>query len=489
MIKAFLKDSLIYGITNVLTKGISLILVPFYTHILNPGDYGVIEILSIALTIITMVMPMEITQAISRFFPDPGYQKDKKSIASTSLFYSLTVFLFCFSIFELFPKRISYLLISRDETFLVQIMGAVIIANGLFYFTQNQLRWMLKPIRYMICSLVYSLTTISLSILFVLVLKYGVKGVFAAQAIGGFLGFIVGFSLGKEVYTLSFSYKILKVLLKYSTPIVPGTLMVFMFTYIDRLLINRFFGLVELGLYGIAYRVASIVGIVMNGITGSITPIIITNYKDHDTPAKLEKIFRYVICTSLIITTTISMFSKEILSIIAPPNYSRAFMAIPFLLYAGFLASFYVFTPGLFIAKKPIYITYITIAGAVSNTILSLILIPYFNIAGAGLATALASFIVFGIYMYLSQKFYYVPHQFKILTISFLISVIIIIAALFLGFFVSFKVLFFIKISFLVFSIYLFTHIKLVDIRDFTFLFNYIKTRFSPIGIKSKIMH
>ena len=47
MIKEFLKNSLFYSLTNIITRGIGFIFLPLYTFFIPPEDYGFIELLNL----------------------------------------------------------------------------------------------------------------------------------------------------------------------------------------------------------------------------------------------------------------------------------------------------------------------------------------------------------------------------------------------------------------------------------------------------------
>ena len=80
-------------------------------------------------------------------------------------------------------------------------------------------------------------------------------------------------------------------------------------------------------------------------------------------------------------------------------------------------------SPGLSIAKRTGMIALINITGAILNTLLNLLLIPYFGIEGAALATLMPTSTVFCLFLYFSQKTYPVPHAWRQLSLSVLVTV------------------------------------------------------------------
>jgi O-antigen/teichoic acid export membrane protein len=45
MLKSALRDSFVYGVASVLSKGLAIFLLPLYTRVLSPGDYGAHDLL------------------------------------------------------------------------------------------------------------------------------------------------------------------------------------------------------------------------------------------------------------------------------------------------------------------------------------------------------------------------------------------------------------------------------------------------------------
>jgi len=62
------KDSLIYGIGGVLAKGIGFFLLPVYTRIFTPADYGTIEMLTVLNSFLGSILVMGMDSAQSFYF-------------------------------------------------------------------------------------------------------------------------------------------------------------------------------------------------------------------------------------------------------------------------------------------------------------------------------------------------------------------------------------------------------------------------------------
>src|SRR5215470_2674939 len=62
------KDSLIYGLGAVVAKGVGFLLLPVYTRIFPPADYGTIEMLSTIAGFLSALLAMGMDSAQSLYF-------------------------------------------------------------------------------------------------------------------------------------------------------------------------------------------------------------------------------------------------------------------------------------------------------------------------------------------------------------------------------------------------------------------------------------
>jgi O-antigen/teichoic acid export membrane protein len=430
MFKQFFKDSAVYGVTTILARGLSLILLPLYTRVLSPTDYGTVDILTIFTSLVNLTVALEISQAVARYFTDAQTETDKVAYASTSLWFTCGAYgLFVIIAFLASTSLSQRLLESSHQVDVFRVALLSIFGFGLFYLAQNQLRWQLQPALYAISSLVFTLVTVSASVIFVWILRWGVIGVIYGQLTGNFVGAATALYFARRSYQLTFDWDKCKEMLRFSAPLVPSSVGVFITLYIDRIAIKQMMTIADVGLFGVGYRLASLVSLLMVGVQSAITPLVLNHYRDRNTPTEIARIFHYFAGGALLLCLILSLFAREILFIFTTPEYYPASAVVSLLAPAVLLSGMYVFAPGLSIAKKTGTIGTINIIGAMLNTTLNFLLIPILGIQGAALATLLSAATLFSIYMFYSQKFYFVPHPWRRLSLA----IIITLAAYFIG--------------------------------------------------------
>jgi O-antigen/teichoic acid export membrane protein len=425
--KNFLKDSLIYTIPGFISRGLGLILLPIYTRILSPTDYGVLELFVVLAAFVGLTVALEVSQAVARFYVDTDVLEEKRAYASTGLWFSM----FCYSLFVvggwIWAEPLS-VLITEQSSYIDAFRLSIIYTflKGLFTLVQNQLRWELRSREYAIVSVVMTVVTAVATIGFGYGLRLELEGILIGMIAGVLVGDALALIMLRNTFCLTVRFCKLREMLSFSAPLVLSGIFIFLSTYSDRLMITHLMTLDDVGSYAVGYRIASVAGLLMIGFRGALTPLVIKYHNAPETAAELANIVRYFMAFALVIFLGASFFGREVLWLITTPEYYEAYAVIPFLVLSTLLAGMYIFAPGIFIAKKTHWIIWINLTAALLNILLNIFLIPLLGIMGAALATFTSNAVAFSSYMTLSQKFYPVRHKWKrignIALLSFLLA-------------------------------------------------------------------
>jgi len=422
--KQFLKDSVIYGVASILVRSISLLLLPLYTRALVPADYGVIDMLTAFTTLVNFTVALGIDQAVARYFPDTQIPEERIGYASTSFWWAVITYgVFTVVAWPLAGQFSTWLFNDPSRGGVFDVALVAIWINGLFLLVQSQLRYSLKPRDYTIASLVFTFASMVTSIAYVLILRQGVVGVFYGQVTGGIVGLATAIYLSRKVYAFRFDWSKLVAMLRFSVPLVPSSVGVFVSLYMDRIAIDQLMTLTDVGLFGIGYRVASVTSLLMVAFVAALTPLIYTHYREPEAPQHLARIFRYFTALGIGVCLGLAFFAHDIVRIIAASAYVDGAVVVPFLAPALLLGSMYIFAPGLGIAKRTGWIAVINIGGAAASVALNYVLVPYLGIRGAALSTLLGNTAVFGANMIASQRLYHVPHDWVRLSLAVSVAV------------------------------------------------------------------
>lgn len=425
MLKAFFKDSVIYALPSFISRGISLFLVPLYTRVLSPSDYGSLDLLTVFAGLINLTISLEVSQGLARFYVTEQDPDRKVFYASTAFWFTMVCYTFFALLMLLNSQSLSVLIMGQEGVERAFMIGiAYIWINGMFYLIQNQFRWELKSKQYSIISLLMFFATAIISVWLVYGLRLGIEGLLLGLLFGTLFGFGMGLWFLRDTFRFCFNAAFLREMLAYSTPLMFSGVAVWISLYVDRIMIKHFLTIEEVGLYGIGYRLASISSLIMVGFQGALTPLVYTYHRDVDTPRQLAQIFRLFLVFAMFVFLVLSLFAHDILHLLTTENFYDASVVIVYLVPALLLANMYIFAPGISIAKKTSYVIWINTLGALINVGLNYCLIPIYGIEGAGLATMFGYLSIFSIYMVLSQRLYTVPHEWRLITFYVCIAIV-----------------------------------------------------------------
>lgn len=425
MIKSFIKNSAIYTIATVLTRGIAIFLVPIYTRYLTPAEYGIIDYFMILASIINLTIALEISQAVARYYQDAAGMKEKRSYVATAFLFTIFVYVLYFLISFIFSNEFAYLFLDDENMSILFIIASGAIAtNGIFYFVQNQLKFEIRPKDFAVVSIVNVIVLASVAIYLLVIAGLKVESIFIAQIIANILASILGVYMARKSYGFLFVYEKFKEMISFSYPLVFSGVAVFIAIFIDRIAIKDLLGLDELGIYGVAYRFAAVASLVMIGFQSSLTPLVYKHYKEPNTSKDISKIFNIFSIFALFVVAGSIIFAKEMVILFTTEAFYSSHSLIAILVLVVFFSNMYIFAPGIGIAKKTKLTAMITIISAILNTILNYTLIPIFGLKGAAYASLISAIVAFFMYLLLAYKYYPIPYKTKELFLSFIFVLI-----------------------------------------------------------------
>lgn len=413
MIKNFIKNSAIYTFGSIITKGMSIFIIPIYTRFLSVSEFGVMDLFSVISSIVNIVITLEISQAVAMYYQSAKNNHEKTQYVSTAFLFTLFIYMLYLFISLIFSKKFAIILFDDILYKDVFIYASISIStSGIFYFTYNQLKWQIQPKNSMIVSVLNVAITALVAIYLLIYLDLKVHSIFIGQIFGNIISSALAIYFTKNTYMLIFNYQKLKEMIKFSFPLVFSGIVAFIGIYADRIAIKDLLGLQELGIYGVAYRFASISSLVMIGFQNSLMPLIYKNYKKTQTSAEISQIFNIFVFFALVILAASIVFSKDILMIFTTKEFFDGENLIPILVLSIFFSNMYIFAPGLFLFKKTKQIAIISIINGCMNIALNYILIPKFGIIAAAIGTLLSSIMSFALYVMLSCRYYPISYNF-----------------------------------------------------------------------------
>ena len=406
MRKLFYKHATLYTLSSLLTKGISVLLVPLYTRFLSPRDYGLLDLVLATCTLVNLTIALEIHQAIARFYHEWTAEERRRHVSTATYFAGgvYTAFALGFLLWAgpLLERGADVGL----EPGVVPAGSALIWTSGIFYILQSQLRWGVKANDYVASSVLFSVVTGVVTPALLVTHRGGVVDMLVGLAAGNAAGLAFCLWRGRQNHGARFSGKRLARMLGFSAPLVLSSLAAFATLYMDRFIILSRLTLDDLGLFSLATKFSSVTGIALVGVNSALTPLIYQHHRDAETRGQVETILeKYVLLASAIVLGAL-WFSEEALLVLTTGPFLGARSLVPPLVLASLIAGMYNFFPGLSIAKRTRAIAVINVAAMGVNFAATSMLVHWMGILGAAVAAVAVAAFVTGLYFLLGRADY-----------------------------------------------------------------------------------
>lgn len=389
--KTLAKNTAIIGLGTLSTKILTFLLLPLYTNILNPDDYGLIDVLMTMSSLIIPFVTLEMNSGVFRFligFED-GENYSYKKIVSTGVAIEtmgLIITLLISLVVNLFFNIPHFMAI---VVYIVSLSASKLILDLTRGFSDI--------VAYSIANLIITLFSLCLNIVFILVFKWGAVSILIATAIGNFSGSVFLFfkeRLYKYIGKCQINKDIGKKMLKYTLPLILNTVSWWIVSAADRIIILGCIGATANGIYAAAHKIPSIYTTLFAVFCLAWTESVARNESDKIFVKRTVEIsVKIMIYMLLGIISCSSLF----FNILIGDEYSSCYWHILILLIAIFFSSLSSLYGGIFSGKMDSKtIAYTTIIGAVINIIVNLGLVNYIGLYAASISTTI-SYIVIGL--------------------------------------------------------------------------------------------
>ena len=179
--------------------------------------------------------------------------------------------------------------------------------------------------------------------------------------------------------------------MKLSWPLLLSGAAVVIYMKIDQVMIKTMLTASDVGLYGVAARISEAVYFIPGIIAGSLFPAIIAARGEDYYQQRLQNLYDLVIWIAILIAVPVTVLAPNIVSILFGDAYEESAQVLMLHVWASLFVFFGV-ARGRWIVNEGLQRAALlfTLAGAVANVLLNLLLIPVLGILGAAIATVLS---------------------------------------------------------------------------------------------------
>lgn len=379
-------------IFGIMASVIPIAFLPFLTKRLEASDFGLITSFNIAAMILGNLIRLDLNNSLKRFYPKEFYDFGRFSTgsfaSSFTAFVGVSLLIGALSLVgvkELLDLPIEWLFFAGILAFFrSQIMNL----HHLWQIRNQSIRYGVWSLASII--LVYSIFSI---------LIVSGDASWRSRIVGEVAVAAVGFLIA--VYFLYKSYGLfaktdlttVRLLLGFSMPIVPGSLLSYYFITSDRIFISELFSSSQLGLYSLAFQISSVLEIFFRAVS-PVWESWLFQDRGRGVSENLRGAILNIIVSMLVFLIIMGLISPFFIGFFAEflidakvGNVNKYLAPCVFAILA---AGFYRFTvPLSLMIKKTKNITYCTVMMLFLNVPVMLALTHFFGVVGAGVGVGI----------------------------------------------------------------------------------------------------
>ncbi|MGC9512949.1 MAG: oligosaccharide flippase family protein [Fidelibacterota bacterium] len=413
-------QTLIYGTGYIVTRMLNFFLLPFYSHLFHPSQYGVASLVFSGIAFLNIIYHYGLDSAFLRFYTKKGdYQREE---AFTAAFFSLL----CTGIVLSLLLFINSAWISRaflgssEYERLIRLASGILLMDTLVNIPLHTLRMNDKAITFTFINLANVILNMSLNIWLIRFKGMGLEGIFWANIAASSLSFILLLPVLKKNLKAVFNTRLFRKMLRFGLPFVPGGMASMVLELIDRYMLRIMVDYETVGLYSTGYKLGIFMLIVVMGYKFAWQPFFLNKADDPQAPTTFGRVFTVFNVMMALVFLGVTLFIHDFITLrifgitVFGQNYWQSEHIVPVILGAYIFLGMYInFLPSIYFSEKTGVIPLISGSAALLNVILNYFLIQSFGMTGAAWATFLSYLWMAGLTYFVVRRWYAIPYNWK----------------------------------------------------------------------------
>ena len=395
-----IKNTIIIAIGNFLPRLASFIVLPILTGYLTQEEYGTYDLITVLVSLLLPAVTLQIQTAAFRFLIDVrGDLREEKRIVTN-------IFAFTFPV-SIIALIILYFALFQLEPLVRWLICIYFIFDILVNTARQIVRGLSKNMDYSISAIIGSCGRLLFALVFVLWLRTGLVGAtltLIASVAVEFLYLIFRTRLHRYIDFSLLSKSTVKKLLKYSWPMVPNSMSMWVMRLSDRLVVTFFMGVAANAVYSVANKIPQLLMIAANTFDMAWQENASMASKDDDASTYYTQMFRAVFDFMAGVFGLLVAVAPIMFSLLIQGDYEDAYCHMTILFLAIFFLSIAAYLGGVYVAyKKTTSVGITTALAAVCNLVFDIATIQWIGLYAASGST-LISYLFLCIYRMIDLK-------------------------------------------------------------------------------------
>jgi O-antigen/teichoic acid export membrane protein len=392
-IKTLFGNLAIYGLGDVATSIVSLLLLPVFTSYLTPADYGVITMLLTVEAVTKVLFRWGVDTAFMRLYYDCAESAARQRLASTIFFFLLAVNGALLVVALLSLDLLTPHLLGEDGNYpgsLNLLVGLTLVntfVTGFYFMPFQVLRIGGQPRQFIALAFARSAGTITARLMLVIWAGLGVFGIVAADLLVTAVFSLVLIRWFAPLIRPVFSRAVIREALAFGLPRVPHSIAHQIIGFADRYLLKAYGTLADVGLYSIGASFGLALKFFLSAFESAWTPFFLGVMREPDARRIYSTVSTYVVALLVLLVGGLCAVAPAVVRLFTTDEFQGAAVVIPWIALGVMFQGLYLIgSIGLVITKRTKLYPIATGIAAVVSVLANLILIPRYGILGAAWA-------------------------------------------------------------------------------------------------------
>ncbi len=409
------KHSLIYLIGGVAGTLASIVLLPVYTRFLSKADYGILEMIDTSRYLLIIVLLAGFDPTMGKFYHTSNSEKEKQAVIGTAFIFIFTSAIFwagcLFGLNRLLSER---LLGSATFVSFINLGIVLLVVQAMQTTGETYLNIRKKSLFFAMLSLIKLTVNVTANLIFIIGLRLGPKGMLYGELLSSGMAAVVLITYLLRHNGLHFSFALFRPMLMFSLPFIPNALSTSVMHRVDRLLVQKFTSLADVGLYGVGYRFPFMLNFLILSSFGRIWygASMYDIAKQEGSQETHAKITTYFVTLYMVGQYLLAILAPTIMRILTAPDYFESWKVMQIVALGCSLYSIHpFFTSGAFLKDKTWYLPISHVIPALLNIGLNWYFLPRYGYIAAAWVTV-ATYFAYSFLNYLICRAFY-PIKFE----------------------------------------------------------------------------
>jgi O-antigen/teichoic acid export membrane protein len=414
VLKRFGRDVAVYGGADLLFKLLQFAAIPLYSHRLSVAEFGLLALITVSAALAGILVNLGVSYSVQRFYFDAEIDEARRPVLVTTglvqLLVSGSVML-----------ALLGLVLHGDQAHLaseyqlpwsfVAVGLLTVLPDQVAQYSLDTSRLQFAPWRFCAIAMVKNLLGLAIGLWLLLGRDMGVLGLLIGNFVAALLAAPLGLWLIRRDLTLRIDRAYSAMMLRFGSPFIFTAAAYWIFASMDRWLLAELSDAVQVGLFSIAFKFASVLTLVIAAFHQAWVPIAMRMARDEPRyRALFAAIFDAWFCVLALMALALGLFADEIMMLLTPEDYWPAATILAIGAAAVAVSGTTQITNlGLMLEKRTGLIALGAWLAAGTNVALNLLLIPRFGANGSAAATLVSYCLLTGFFLIGSQRVHPLP--------------------------------------------------------------------------------